>query len=69
MPLSRMLKVFVVALAISALYNFHSVVSAVSSLYAEPVDHSAAPPGNYTWTPERGLQPVTSDFPAIPPRR
>ena len=61
-----MLKVLCIAVALSALYNFRSVLHAVQSLSA---DHEVVPPGSYAWTPEHGLQPLTVDSPVVPPRR
>lgn len=66
-PARYTLKIFCMALAVSALYNFRSVVNAVSSLYA-PADHSVVAPGAYAWTPEHGLQPLTAGSPATPAR-
>lgn len=36
---------------------------------APAADHSVVPPGAYAWTPEHGLQPLTSGSLAAPPRR
>ncbi len=62
------LKIFCMALALSALWNFHSLVKAVSSFYDPPPNHSVVAPGSYAWTPEHGLQPLTTDSPATQPR-
>lgn len=60
------LKIFLAALALSAAFNHRSLVNAVSSLYAP--DHSVVPPGQYEWTPEHGLRPLTAGSPATQPR-
>lgn len=68
MPARYTWKVFCLALAVSALYNFRSVVNAVSSFYEAPAVHAVVPPGAYAWTPEHGLVPLNAGSPATPNR-
>jgi hypothetical protein len=48
-----------------------SVSFYIRTLWMAPArhDHSVPPPGNYEWTPEHGLKPLTAGFPATQPRQ
>lgn len=60
----RPLKILLLALTLSAIYNWHSIANAVNSLSAPA--RADVPPGNYAWTPEHGLQPLSAGSPATP---